>query len=243
MAVDYESKGEELKDALRIKALLARVRESRVLLSIIVPGGTGRYNSMLVESNPDEGYLLIDELTPLDGHKQLVRERQMRIIIAIQGIQIDFNTTVTKVVDDASGIGYRVPFPKEIHYLQRRSDFRVTLPRSAALPLMIEMEDEFQYNGYVVDISAGGLRARFPMDINEVPYLKVTDLIPLGIMELTRESSFKSKLEVRFAAYDEESGELVLGLRFVEADRVAQNKLARFVMHLQREQRKKMAAV
>ena len=241
VSIDYQSKGEVLKDPLRINALLARIREARVLLTVIVPGGSGRYNSLLVESNPDDGYLLLDELTPLDGHNLVIRQRQIRVYASIQGVQIDFQAEVSEIVEDSGGIGYRVPYPREITYLQRRSAFRVLLPRSTALPIRIELADEFQHQGYVVDISAGGIRARFPMSANEVPYLKVTDLIPLGIIELGREASFKSKLEVRLAAYDEDNGELVLGCRFVEADRMAQNHLERHVMRLQREQRKKMS--
>lgn len=239
MSIDYQSKGETLKDPLRINALLARIRESRVLLTVIVPGGSERYNSLLVEVKPDDGYLLFDELTPVDGHNLLKREQRMRIYASLQGVQIDFHTEVAKIVDDGGAIGYRVPYPETITYLQRRSSYRVLLPRSAALPITIELEDEFQYKGYVVDISLGGIRARFPMSSVEVPYLKVTDRIPLGIIELTRESSFKSKLEVRFAAYDEDNGELVLGCRYAEADRQALSALGRVVMQLQREQRKK----
>lgn len=243
MSIDYQTKGEQLKDPMRINALLARIREARVLLSVIVPGATERYNSLLIESKPDEGYLLFDELTPADGHNLLKRTRQMRVYASIQGVQIDFNTQVEKIVDDGGAVGYRVPYPSEITYLQRRSSYRVMLPRAAALPILIELEDEFQYRGYVIDVSLGGIRARFPMEISEVPYLRVPDHIPLSIIELSKESSFKSKLEVRFAAYDEEAGELVIGARFIESDRQALSNLGRFVMHLQREQRKMMTTV
>ncbi|GAB6042847.1 flagellar brake protein [Endothiovibrio diazotrophicus] len=242
MSIDYQSKGEQLTDPQRINALLGRIRQTRVLLTVIVPGGSGRYNSLLVAAEPDKGYLLLDELTPLDGHKQAVRQRKMRVYASLQGVQIDFHTDILEVVDEGGAIGYRVPYPTEITYLQRRSSFRVVLPRVAALPVIIELEDEFQFKGYVVDISAGGIRARFPLDANDVPYLRVGDRIPIGIIELSRESSFKSKLEVRFAAYDEDNHELVLGCRYVDVDRQALSGLERFVMHLQREQRKKMSA-
>ncbi len=242
MSFDYQSKGEQVKDPIRITAILQRLQKARSLLSVIVHGAPERYNSLLLEVNPDEGYLLLDELNPHEGHTQLMRAKRMRVYGMIQGVQVDFSATVEQTGQDAKGATYRIPFPEVATYLQRRSAFRVALPRSSALPIQLHLNEGYRIEGVVVDLSAGGVRARFPLSAADLPRLKQGDILTGSHIQLDAEQRIESKVEVRFAAYDEDQGELVLGCRFVEADRADIKRIERAVMVLQREQRKKMSA-
>lgn len=237
---NYTSNGEQLRDPTQIAALLRRVKDSHTLVRVVVSGTKGQYNSVFVAIEPERNYLLLDELTPREGHEAVLGgARQLRVYCQIRGVQLSFTTALTEVIPEAGGALYRIPFPSALIYQQRRASFRVPVARSAGFTITLRNDDGLFLEGSLADISTGGLRGRFPVAPHEDPMLRIGAVIDHGSIAAAKGEPFRCKLEIRFSQYLEDAKELLLGLRFHELDRLQQKRLERLVMILQRESIKK----
>jgi c-di-GMP-binding flagellar brake protein YcgR len=156
---DYRSEGEYITDPMQIAALLKKVKDSRTLIQVTLPGQATEYNSALLNIHPDEGYLLLDELTPAQGHRLLTPQSTLTTTIRLRGVEMRFTSTILEIGGQAGIAFYRVVFPQRLFYRQRRSNYRVKLGMGLLIPFNIAREDGKPYEGRLDDISLGGLGA------------------------------------------------------------------------------------
>jgi c-di-GMP-binding flagellar brake protein YcgR len=241
--INLDAKGEVLRDPRRIAALLNRMLETNALLTVILPAGEARYNTILLDMLESDGELFIDELTPPEGQR-LVREGvELRIYASVRGVQFHFSSRILETIEEEDGLSYRIELPESVHYLQRRASYRVSLPRSQAVPVSATLSNGLPLKGFLADLSEGGMRIRCPMPLKQVPYLRKGDSIPTVMFHIETDGDLVQKLEIRLAAYDEHHQELVLGCRFVDSDPRFNQRISHLTMSLQRELRRRMASL
>lgn len=237
---NYQGQGDKIADPRQIAALLKRLQSARLLLTVIVQGAEGQFNSMILDVDPHQGVLLLDELTPREGHNKLMRSRRLRVYAQLRGVNINFVAEVADVTNSADGAAYRLPLPESLFYLQRRAYYRVEVPRSAHIAFTFTREYGDEYRGYIADLSLGGVAGRVIIAKEQAPILQIGEILSPCALIFTPKEQVPCKFEVRFPQYNEEAGELRIGLRFAEIERTDLKRVERYIMSLQRERLKSM---
>jgi flagellar brake protein len=230
-AFDYRSEGEHVTDPVQIAALLKKVKDSRTLIQITLPGGSTEYNSALLDIHPEQGYLLLDELTPVEGHRLLATQSKLTASIRLRGVDVRFTGTVQEIGGQAGIAFYRVGFPQRLFYRQRRSNYRVKLGMGLLIPFNIARTDGLPCEGRLDDISLGGIGA----ELKQYTPFDRGDLVPACAIQLPGGDKIDCEIEVRYISKDDQHKKFHLGARFVNLDPGRKHALQRFVVGAERE--------
>lgn len=228
----YVGQIERLTNAGHIASLLKRVHDAHAMLSVTIPGSDELYNSAVLQVDPAESFVLLDELRPLDGHELLAPGTKLHAHTRVRGIDVSFAGTVVEIGQDDDGAFYRLALPAVVNYRQRRASFRAHVHAGLAVPIILNLPDQQRLEGSLWDISAGGIGARLRPP---VIHFEEGLLLPNCEIVLPPGEHVRFGLEVRFAAPDDKSQQLRLGGRFVDIDRSQQRLVEHFVTSLERE--------
>lgn len=221
--------GDIIRDPQLVAGLLRRLIEQRVLLRVTVPGMRGSYNSAILRLGEAQDFLILDELNPRRGHEQLLEVRRLNASAQVQGIELRFSGELLEVGQTAGIAFYRLPFPDELLYLQRRGSFRVPVGMATPVTAVFQRPDENSLRGRIVDLSEGGMGVEF----NQRVRLQPGEILPCQ-MRLPDGQQLRCKLEVRHTSAPEDQNKVRLGGRFVELQPQQRKALARLVADLQR---------
>ena len=222
------AQGDIIRDPQIITSLLRRIVEQRALLRVTVPGGRASYNSAILRMDPEQDLLILDELNPRRGHERLLKVGRLQASAQVQGIETRFSGGLEEV-GDASGIAfYRLRFPKEVLYLQRRASFRVRIAMATPLAAVLERDGD-ALRGRVIDLSEGGIGVEFSQHVIVHP-----GEIVACRMRLPDGQQMGCKLEIRHVMAFQEQSKVRIGGRFVELDPQRRRMLARLTANLQR---------
>lgn len=140
--------------------LLKRALETRCLLTVFIGSDRTPYTSAILEVVREGRYLVLDELTPALGHERIQAEPRIEVRALVEGIELRFETRVTQIGAQDDLPYYKVAFPQEVIYAQRRRQHRVTVPLSQGFEVIVTFADEQELRGELRDLSVGGLCAR-----------------------------------------------------------------------------------
>ncbi|HEB94558.1 MAG TPA: hypothetical protein ENI94_14110 [Gammaproteobacteria bacterium] len=236
---NYQQQYEEVTSTTRITAILRPLQQQHSIISIAVPSAKRLFNSTLLEVNPGQGYLLLDELHPREGHTQLSTAGKIGLSAHREGIEIKMILEISEIGTDNGVAFYKVPFPKIIRYRQRRHIFRV--PVSALQSIQVELADEQgnTFHGELQDISAAGMCVRFP------PKTAIDEEKKARALAYTITLPDKKRVQGRFIlrriTRHEPSRNIQVGGNFEQLDKIQARTIERFVLEIQRESRRKMS--
>ena len=215
----------------RIVSLLQQVYESRTVVTVHLKDSGQRYNSAILEIDPDNNTLLLDELNPRSGHQQLLKTKQINVSARLAGVSIYFKSTVN-TIEEENGIAlYRIPIPERVLYEQKRGAFRVRI--SAGIIINTTLKGEGQmFEGTITDISSTGIGALIEANEDDI---KTHTKFECRLIPEEGHEPLSCELEVRFAKLDEKTKQMRVGGQFVNATPQLRNQMERFVMALQRE--------
>ncbi len=236
---NYQQQYEEVTSTTRITAILRPLQQQHSIISIAIPSAKRLFNSTLLEINPEQGYLLLDELHPREGHIRLSTAGKIGLSAHREGIEIKMILEISEIGADNGVAFYKVPFPKTIRYRQRRHIFRV--PVSAAQSIQVELTDEQGtiLHGELQDISAAGMCVRFPPK-TVIDEEKKTRTLAYTIT-LPNKKRVQGRFVLRRITLHEPSRNLQVGGNFERMDKVQARIIERFVLEIQRESRRKMS--
>jgi c-di-GMP-binding flagellar brake protein YcgR len=146
-----------------IALLLRRLLDQRCLLTVTVGNDPETYTSAVLEVVRDEGYLVLDELSPQGGHERVLDTRRLNVRARLDGIDIRFAARVTQIGDQDGLPFYKLPLPTRIDYPQRRQSYRVPVPMNRGLPVTVLLPEGRELSGELRDISPDGLCARIKL--------------------------------------------------------------------------------
>lgn len=231
-----EQQGDKITDRDLAAGMLKRIVSHRALLTITIPGSNKIYNSAILEINQEQGYLLLDELNPKDGHDQLLETRKLHARAMVKGVDISFNTVLEKA-NIESGISiYQVRFPDAVWHYQKRQDFRITLEPGVHIPVYLSLESGKIIQAELIDISKTGIR----FFMKTYMELEVGTILANCQINLPDKTNISSKFEIRFKKYDKDDNKLIIGGRFLDLPRSEQKLLARKVAGMQRDMIKRL---
>lgn len=221
--------GDTIRDPQVITGLLRRILEQRALLRVTLPGVRGSFNSAILRLDPEQDLLLLDELNPQRGHDRLLEVRSLTAGAQVQGVETRFSGAIEEVGSKNGIAFYRLAFPKEVLYLQRRTSFRVKVGMATPIAAVFDRADGRQMRGRITDLSEGGLGVEFTQHVT----LQPGEIMPCQ-MRLPDGQQLGFRLEIRHAA-DGDASNIRAGGKFVELHPQRRKVLARLVANLQRD--------
>lgn len=219
----------------QITRVLQLLHDRHALVTVSLPETREKFTSSILGLNPEQDMLLMDELTPLAGHKRLIEARRLQVFSRIQGIEVGFQGTLADLSQHDGIAVYQVPIPKILRYNQRRAYFRAAVGSAQPVPVYLDLPDSGIIMAELQDISVGGIGAQLTSsaDCDLEPGL----MIPSCTIELPDGKSIRSALDVRFASEREKVRKVRLGARFLDLDKTAERSILHFVTELDRKRR------
>ena len=227
---------ETITSALRITALLKPLENKTDLLSLTLPNTDSVYKSTLLKV--DTNILVLDRLTPKDGHDLLVDSRQATIQISHKGADMFFTTTLNEVEPEKIMPRYELVFPASIQYLHRRNSYRVTVRNDTETGVEIQTNNNECFRGELHDISTEGMCIRFPNEI-DIPQDEDPTEVQC-IVTLPDNHELKCTFNVCHAYTHKHSKDFRIGGNFQYLDKIQKRAIEKFVVELQRKAQKTM---
>lgn len=234
--MDYDN---DLEDIVtyqpQILGLLNRIRDAHVLLTITIPGDKHFYSSAIIDVEPDNNNLILDELYPRTGHHKITPGSIIHVQTRLNGIDTQFDCNIEQI-ETASGVAsYHAPIPESIAYYQKRKQFRATINYQHEIFVRLEARPGKYVIGQVFDISLTGLGLHFDTTAGLVleekkQYREVS-------IELPGFQPFQVTLEIRSIRMNKTESLLVVGTQFINVHQRDSRQIQRYVAMLDRQAR------
>ena len=239
---------DKITNTAQIIGILKKIHKRRAMLSVRIAGATSdpakSYNSAILEIKHDgtHGHIIIDELTPKEGHELLLKAGKLKARLQLDGVKISFAATLVSSGNDAGIAFYTLDIPHDMDYLQQRAYHRVrpslAKPLTANLTHGLIDNGETVFQGEIYNLSAGGISIKLKSDAGATT-LKPTDILTCSFT-LPPKEEIICKLEVRSIHATNQQNFIRIGVRFHHLPNAVQKLIQRYIATLEREQLKKM---
>ena len=211
--------------------LLKRIFESHCLLDIRLNGEDAAYQSAIIELLPDAGYVVIDALTPHGGNALAARLPDVRVRTRVNSLEVKFVSRILARGSHSNLPYYKVRYPDEIEYPQRRREFRVTVPFDRGVPVRFETRTGAWVRGEIRDLSAGGFCARLLSgDVANIE--QECGQTSACEIDLPGYGTLRTVVELRHMLPSRARSAPRVGARFVALDSHSEHQLVRSVAEL-----------
>jgi c-di-GMP-binding flagellar brake protein YcgR len=236
---DYTQQHETVTSTARISMLLRPLMEKHAIITATLPDSNKFFNTAFLSIDPDKGSITIDGLHPKEGHSLFLKTRKLTLHTTYEGSELNFSANLKKADSENDMAFYVVDFPESIRYLQRRNAFRVPVSAAKEIKVEISTPDKRIFTGELSDISVGGICVRFPKK-KELALPEQSKGIQCCIY-LPSKQKIQCEFKVCHSVYSETSHSLLIGGSFEHLDKIQRRAIERFVIELQRLERKNMA--
>lgn len=241
-AVDSDPMGvigvRTLSSKQQIYSILSSVQKARTPITIKFENQERYFTSLILRTELEEGYMIIDEMAPEEGHLLALQRTPFSIRGSHNGVSLFFRPNVIAGSGIQSDIAfYKVPFPREMIYQQRRGAFRALVARALQIKASVTSSERNEtLVGRLYDLSLTGCRINFGGEIN--PELVRGDYFDSCSITLGDGKILNCPLTLKHANYVRDWDETTCGFEFEGLDKIAQKPIDRFVYFLQREARR-----
>jgi c-di-GMP-binding flagellar brake protein YcgR len=224
----YLDNTEDIYGALRKIVLM----EQPVLITI--EGSDETFTSAITHANLKNNSFFLDQVVPQKGNELIRSGNRFSVLADGQGVKIEFNMT-GRIKYQSDNQQYRVEFPTQVLYLQRRSAYRVMIPPAHQILVKLKMEDGGEHLiGQLADISSSGFKALFKGDC--VERLKTIKDIPIARIRFNDQNTMDCSLIARHIVATK-NGDTQVGFAFNLISGMGQRFLDRLIGELQWEDR------
>ncbi len=225
---------ETIADHEEIASQLALLLASRATLGIGIEEGQEVYLSRALEIVPEDGYLVLDELVPSEGNQRLRSGTRILVTARSRGTLLRFYTEVQEIASERGLAYYRLRWPRLIGLQQRRRHFRVFVPMSQSVPVLLATDDDVRLQGELRDLSVSGFSARLP---EQLPVRLVTgQVLPSCRLALPDHGQVIVPVELRYLeAPRDQRRSARIGGRFLRLSTQTERQLEKMVRAIERE--------
>lgn len=210
-------------------ALLGRLIQQRVLVTIRIPGSQASHTSTVLSLDAPSNSLLLDELFPARERERLLSAGSVQLDAKLQGARLSCQLPLI-AVEQIDGLSYyRMGMPESIDYLQRRQGHRVRVD-SLAVVAEVYSSEGMALKGILYDISPLGLS----IELKDDQVFRNNELYRCTIYP-PHEPPFFVRFEVCCRRHDAAKGCQVLGGNFIEMDKRDEHALNKLVTVLERQ--------
>lgn len=226
---------QEITNPAKILRLLERFTKGYNPLTIQILDHKTLHTSCIV--SVDKRQVLLDELLPSTGHQLLLSKRTLQATGKLEGVDVRFATTLKHVDNKSDTLSYSMKLPKTIEYRQRRMNYRVHIPMSMQLPVIIENKAGLKNKGTLRDLSYGGAGIIF---LTESSQIKTNDSYQC-IIELPDNQHISCTAEMRYSKNIPSQKTQLIGVQFAGLSPEQSQHIGRCINELEREFIKKRA--
>jgi c-di-GMP-binding flagellar brake protein YcgR len=227
---------ERITSTTRIAWILDHLKKKRELLTISIDDVAEPFTSAIVDVDAENGTLVLDELIPRTGNELIIARRRFRITARLDGIKVDFDTTLAEVGEQDGLICFTADLPGLLYYQQRRDFHRVRLPLSYPFRVTLASKDNHVEEGLLRDISFGGAQVILPPESSITARTGTYDCA----IELPTGESVYCSVEIRYASVFGRRNEVRTGIRFLDLTPVQKRIIERSVASIEQELLKKL---
>ncbi len=222
----------------QIYSILTSVQKARSAITIKFEDNDRYYTSLILKTDLDEGYFIIDEIAPEDGHRFAQSHKPFSIRGSHNGVSLFFRPNIIAGTGIQDSIAfYKIRLPKEMLYQQRRSAFRALVARALGVEACATSRERgTTFEGQLHDISISGCRINFEGEID--PEFNRGEVFKSCRILLSDGSIIECPLTLKHATYIRDWKETTCGFQFEGLDKYEVKSIDRFVYFLQREARR-----
>lgn len=227
--------GQLLTKPESIYGLLNRLKDHHIPLKLHFNTVEGVYSTIILKVDLKTRHFIIDQVTPLWGDRLMAKSATFSFEAFYDGCRICSSTlkAIGKGTQDGQSI-YKIPFPDELDYLQRRQFYRAQIRRGVIIDTTLESGlFEEPLLGELKDISAQGCQIELDGDFTETLGEQIT--IDNCSISFPNGLTISSAIQVRHVGYDEKSDRSSCGCLFVDIAASEERKISYAVAEIQRE--------
>lgn len=228
------TEGEFIRSAAEINRILSNVRAKLAPVTIRFPGVRHALTTYIMDIDANRKYLMLDEIVPRADNRIMLEGRPFNLETFHDGCRVRAKDLKAKPTKGADGSTiYRVTFPEQIHFMQRRASYRAQVRRTLEIVARTFDIEKQVVSGLLRDMSAEGCQVQVSGDV--VDRLKPhTTPVPVKLY-FPNGTSLVLKVELRFVGYNKEGGFTKLGCQFLDLDNHKEREISRVVTDLQRD--------
>ena len=230
-----DSQGQLLTKPESIYGLLNRLKDHHIPLKLHFNTLEGVYSTIILRVDLKNRYFIIDQVNPEWGDRVMAKSGAFTFEAFYDGCRIASSTlkAVGKGIQDGQSI-YKIPFPDELDYLQRRQFYRAQIRRGVVIHATMESSRfSAPLIGELKDISAQGCQIELDGDYRET--LGDQAIIENCAIMFPNQLSVDSAIQVRHVGYDEKADRSSCGCLFVDLPPMEERKVSYAVAEIQRE--------
>jgi len=234
----YQQEATIYKKPADIFGVLKTLMRARQLITIKFKGLKETFNTMVLKVDLEGQYFILDEFALAIAHKHATSKDSFSGRASFHGVVVTFKNAKVSAAGTWKGTAiYKVAFPEQMTYLQRRGAFRVQVSRSHNVRVTIKSDaHENNLIGTLTDISGTGCQVAIPGVIS--PALTEGEMCDTCYIDLPDEPTIECAIEARHTKYVEASNTSFVGVHLHDLQGMDQRHLDRFINNLQRELKK-----
>lgn len=230
-----QAQGQLLTKPESIFGLLSRLREHHIPLKLHFSAVEGSYSTIILKADLKGRYFIIDQVTPEWGDRLMAKSGTFTFEAFYDGCRIASTKikAVGKGQQDGQSI-YKIPFPDELDYFQRRQFYRAQIRRGVIVETILKSPELSEdIIGSLKDISAQGCQIQLEGDYREA----LADQIILEDCEITfpNQLCITTQIQIRHIGYDEKHDISSCGCLFIDIPPMEERKVSYAVAEVQRE--------
>ncbi|MBL4867148.1 MAG: flagellar brake protein [Pseudomonadales bacterium] len=212
---------------------LFKIKRNHSFVQVKFVGDHAIYQSMILDVDPDERTLTIDELFPKDEGFVGMAGHNVTLTVRDKGVVISFDTEVIQRGESDGASLYVIRLPSEIAKDQRRGAFRIDVENENHIRIKIESPEHCHLLVKVRDLSATGVRLEIEGDQSET--LKAGLVLQSCRIKLGDFGELLCNLDVRNLRNSEEPYDhTIVGGKFIDISVDQGRVLEKFIIKEQR---------
>lgn len=213
--------------------ILKQLQERHTPAIVNFKGDSQQYVTMILEVNERKKIVVLDEMTPKEGHKLAEAGEPFRVTSSDNGIAVVFKTAITKCGIEKGIHYYYVPLPEQVDYLQRREAFRIKISSANKRDVRFKAREKVYKEAYIFDISFTGLSIVVPK-VNLVEIVRRGTVLEPVRFELLNDEIMSCQLQIKRVDYNDKKDETIIAGEFKELERHEQRQINALVCNLER---------
>ncbi|WP_086480589.1 flagellar brake protein [Oceanospirillum sanctuarii] len=230
-----EPQGQLLTKPESIYGLLNRLKDHHIPLKLHFNTVEGVYSTIILKVDLKNRHFIVDQVSPNWGDRVMAKSGAFMFEAYYDGCRIASSTlkAVGKGVQDGQAI-YKIPFPDELDYFQRRQFYRAQIRRGVVIDAIFDSKDFAKpIVGELKDISAQGCQIEIDGDYREI--LGNQAVLDSCSITFPNQLSIVTAIQVRHVGYDEKTDRSSCGCLFVDLPPMEERKVSYAVAEIQRE--------
>ena len=226
-----------IEEREKIIALLMRASTHHVLFSVRLPEHEETFSTALLGIYDEHEFIILDELTPEQGHRRLKNGDVMQLSGRLEGVDLSFATSLLDIRENNGIAYYKTRLPATLEHRQQRNAYRIPA-RGAGIAFHGLRGKGIQQivKGYVNDLSRDGAG----IILTEGVELYKGEILPTCIISVPGEGEIGFSLEVCFCSKNRHPPVTRIGGRFKNIDAATLKKIRRCLNKMERAQRRRV---